>query len=67
MVDTASWFGEQALLLRSFAYISLRTERAFGLLAMASEDPQRFYPDMGMLYQQRIGELVAASLQRYLA
>ena len=67
MVDTASWFGEQALLLRSFAYISLRTERAFGLLAMASEDAQRFYPDMGMLYQQRIGELVAASLQRYLA
>ncbi len=66
MVDTAGWFGEQASLLRSFAYISLRTERAFGLLAMASEDAQRFYPEMGTLYQQRIGELVAAALRRHL-
>ena len=33
-----------------------------GLLALASEDPQRFYPDMGTLYLKRIGELIATSL-----
>ena len=35
-----------------------------GVLAMASEDAQRFYPEMGTLYLARIGELVAAALRR---
>ena len=65
MVDTAAWFGEQASLLRSFAYVALRSERAFGLLAMASEDAQRFYPEMGTLYLKRLGELAAAALLRH--
>jgi len=38
----------------------------FGLLAMASEDEQRFYPEMGTLYVKRIGELVSAALLRYI-
>lgn len=62
MVDTAEWFGEAAPHLRSFAYIALKTERAFGLLAMASEDAQRFYPEMGTLYLKRLGETAAAAL-----
>ena len=66
MVDTAGWFGEQAPLLRSFAYVALKNDHAFGLLAMASEDAQRFYPEMGTLYLKRLGELVAAALQRHL-
>lgn len=66
MVDTAGWFGEQASPLRSFAYVVLKGERAFGLLAMASEDAQRFYPEMGTLYLKRLSELTAAALQRYL-
>jgi len=66
MVDTASWFGEQAPLLRSFAYVVLKNDNAFGLLAMASEDSQRFYPEMGTLYLKRLGELTAAALQRCL-
>lgn len=66
MVDTASWFGEQAPLLRSFAYVAIKRDRAIGLLAMASEDPQRFYPDMGTLYLKRLGELTAAAFARYL-
>ena len=67
MVDTAEWFGETAPLLRSFAYVALTSGETIGLLAMASEDPQRFYPEMGTLYIKRMGELAAAALRRYLA
>ena len=42
-------------------------EVGIGLLAMASEDAQRFYPEMGTLYLQRLGETVAAALQRFVA
>lgn len=66
MVDTAGWFGEHASLLRSFAYVALKAESTFGLLAMASEDAQRFYPEMGTLYVQRLGEITAAALNRCL-
>lgn len=60
------WFGETNAPLKSFALIALRGENAFGLLAMASEDPQRFYPEMGTLYLKRIGELVSVALLRYI-
>jgi uncharacterized protein YigA (DUF484 family) len=64
MADTAQWFGEAASGLRSFAYVPLRTEQALGLLALASEDPQRFYPEMGTLYLRRLGDIAAAAIQR---
>jgi uncharacterized protein YigA (DUF484 family) len=63
MVDTAEWFGEAASHLRSFAYVALKNGQSFGLLAMASEDAQRFYPEMGTLYLKRLGEMTAAALQ----
>ena len=66
MVDTAAWFGEEAARLRSFAYVALKRDQAFGLLAMASEDSQRFYPEMGTLYLKRLGELATAALRRHL-
>jgi uncharacterized protein YigA (DUF484 family) len=66
MFETAGWFGEAGGLLKSFAYISLRTYQVFGLLALGSEDPKRFYPDMGTLYLKRLGELIATSLVRFL-
>ena len=62
MVDTATLFGDAAPHLRSFSYVPLRDGDAFGLIALASEDPQRFYPEMGTLYLKRLGELVAAAL-----
>jgi uncharacterized protein YigA (DUF484 family) len=37
-----------------------------GMLALASEDPTRFYPEMGTLYLKRLGELASAGMQRYL-
>ncbi|MEO8009946.1 MAG: DUF484 family protein [Betaproteobacteria bacterium] len=66
MFETAAWFGEAGGLLKSHAYITLRTERVFGLLVLASEDPQRFYPEMGTLFLKRLGELISTSLLRFL-
>lgn len=66
MVDTATLFGEAAPHLRSFSYVPLRSGEAFGLLALASEDPQRFYPEMGTVYLKRLGEMAAAALVRHL-
>ena len=66
MVDTAEWFGEAASHLRSFAYVALKSGGTLGLLAMASEDAQRFYPEMGTLYLKRLGEMASAALTGYL-
>ena len=66
MADTADFFGEDASLLKSYAYVALRGKDTFGLLALASEDAQRFYPEMGTLYLTRIGEVIAACLMRHL-
>ena len=66
MADTAAFFGEAAPLLKSYAYVALRGADTFGLLALASEDAQRFYPEMGTLYLTRIGEIISACLRRQL-
>ncbi len=66
MADTADCFGEAAPLLKSYAYVALRGKDTFGLLALASEDAQRFYPEMGTLYLTRIGEVIAACLLHHL-
>ncbi|MDH3286947.1 MAG: DUF484 family protein [Betaproteobacteria bacterium] len=66
MVDTASLFGEAGAHLRSFSYVPLRNGETFGLLVLASEDPQRFYPEMGTLYLKRLGELIGAAIRRHL-
>src|SRR5512147_1856231 len=54
------WFGEAAEHVRSLALVPLGQTAVFGLLALGSEDAQRFYPEMGTLYLRRIGELCAA-------
>ena len=56
------WFGEAAQHIRSLALVPLGQTTTFGLLAMGSEDPQRFFPEMGTLYLRRIGELCAAGV-----
>jgi uncharacterized protein YigA (DUF484 family) len=66
VVDTALLFGESAPLLKSFAYIGLRDGESFGLLALASEDAHRFYPDMGTIFLSRLGDIIAAALVRHL-
>lgn len=65
--EAVAWFGEAAPLVRSVAFIPLREAgEPIGLLAMGSEDPERFYADMGTLYLERIGELTSAALLREL-
>ena len=56
------WFREAQDHIRSIALIPLGQTRTIGLLALGSEDPQRFYAEMGTLYLRRIGELCAAGL-----
>jgi uncharacterized protein YigA (DUF484 family) len=58
----AAWFGEAAAHVRSLALVPLGQTTVFGLLALGSEDPQRFFPEMGTLYLRRIGELCAAGV-----
>jgi len=55
------WF-DAAEHVRSLALVPLGETAVFGLLALASEDPQRFFPEMGTLYLRRIGELCAAGV-----
>jgi uncharacterized protein YigA (DUF484 family) len=67
-VDEASdWFGEVSPHLRAFACIPLRpaaTAAPIGLLVLASEEARRFYPGMGTLYLERLGQLIGAALAR---
>ena len=64
--ESQSWFGEAAPHLKSFALVPLvRDKLHFGVVALASEDPKRFYPEMGTLYLARIGELVSHALWRF--
>jgi uncharacterized protein YigA (DUF484 family) len=63
--DVEAWFGAQGAHIRSVALVALRDgEKTFGLIALGSEEAQRFYADMGTLYLERIGELAAAALIR---
>lgn len=65
--DVLAWFGERGSHVRSLALVALRRgEATFGLLALGSEEPQRFYPEMGTLYLERIGEVSSAALSRTL-
>jgi uncharacterized protein YigA (DUF484 family) len=65
--QTASWFGEAASHVRSQGLIALRNGGGtIGMLALGSEDPQRFYSGMGTLYLARLGEMASAALARVL-
>lgn len=64
--DAQSWF-EPANGARSYAFVPLRTSHTFGLLGLASDDPQRFAAGIGTLYLTRLGELASVATARYLA
>lgn len=65
--EAVSWFGEGGAHVRSLALVALRRDaETVGLLALGSEDAQRFYPEMGTLYLARVGEMAAAALLRAL-
>lgn len=65
--EASDWFGEVSPHLRAFACIPLRTSASaapIGLLVLASEEAKRFYPSMGTLYLERLGQLIGAALVR---
>ena len=65
--ETSSWFGEAAKHIRSQALIGLRNGGGtIGMIALGSEDAQRFYAGMGTIYLERLGEMASAALARVL-
>lgn len=63
--DVMAWFGEAGAHVRSLALLALREHgETFGLMVMGSEEPQRFYPGMGTLYVEQIGEMASTALVR---
>jgi uncharacterized protein YigA (DUF484 family) len=66
VLDSISWFPEAQPPLQSFAYVRLEGDNLKGLMVLASEDAQRFYPEMGTLYLQRLGDITSAAMARYL-
>ena len=65
-LEATGWLDDPAA-ARSLALIALREEpgaKAFGPLVLASGDAQRFAPDMGTDFLERIGELASAALSR---
>lgn len=64
--DTAALFGDAAPKGGSYAYLPLRDGETFGLIALASEEAQRYYPGMGTLYLSRLAELISCALARHL-
>jgi uncharacterized protein YigA (DUF484 family) len=50
----------------SIALVPIRDSRFLGTLILASDDPKRFANGMATTYLNRIGELIAASVERFL-
>jgi uncharacterized protein YigA (DUF484 family) len=56
-------FGEQGETIRSAALIPVRADGRCGVLAIGSEDPERFGADMGTDLLDRLGEIVSHKLR----
>jgi len=65
LAPAAGWFGADST-AQSFAYLPLRTERTFGLLALASDDARRFHAGIGTVYLLRLAELASVAIARFL-
>lgn len=66
MFETAQWLGDASDIVKSFAYVPLAGPQVLGLLMLASEEAERFYPEMGTLYLKRLGELAGTAFARHL-
>jgi len=56
-------FGEEAVGIQAAALIPIYTETQSGVLAIGSSDPERFHPDMGTDFIDRLGEIVSHKLR----
>lgn len=66
MFDSIQWYEEAQPPLQSYAYVELGNKNFQGLMVLASEDIERFYPEMGTLYLQRLGEVASAAIGRHI-
>ena len=67
--EVANWLPDPAMAM-SIALIPLREDGAndtFGMLVLASADPQRFHADMGTDFLAQIGDLAGAAMTRLLS
>lgn len=62
-IATEDWFLDTAA---SIALVPLRLEQNIGFLALASDDKNHFYAEMGTDFLSKIGEILSAALSRYL-
>ena len=63
-LESREWF-EAGVDAKSFAYLPLRTEKTFGILALASDDARRFHAGMGTVYLLRLAELASVAIARF--
>lgn len=65
--EIAGWlFGAASETVASAALIPLQDRLAGGVLAIGSQDPERFRPRMGTLFLSRLGQLVETALACHL-
>ena len=64
-LESRDWF-DRGNAPQSFAYLPLRTDKTFGVLALASEDAHRFHAGMGTVYLLRLAELASVAVARFL-
>lgn len=60
-------FGESGLQIRSCALVPLAADRKaiIGVMGLGAADAQRFAPDLGTMYLDRVGQLLGAALARW--
>lgn len=63
--ESREWFRD-ADAQKSFAYLPLRTNTTFGMLALASDDVHRFHAGMGTVFLLRLAELASVAIARFL-
>ena len=56
-------FGADADRIESTALIPVTGEGLLGLLAIGSQDPVRYHPEIGTVYLSRLGEIVSKTLE----
>jgi len=55
-------FGQTEAMVQTAALVPIRTDGRSGVLAIGSSDPERFHPDMGTDFLDRLGEIVSHKL-----
>jgi uncharacterized protein YigA (DUF484 family) len=62
--ESLGWFAADVE-PKSFAYLPLRTEATFGVLALASDEADRFQVGIGTVYLLRLAELASVAIARF--